>query len=711
MLRASRFGFVGLLLSLVFVAELMTPKLAHAQPSVDLDAIKKQVQQLYQAGKYAEAVPLAERYVGLARERYGEERTEFATAISWLAALYRAQRRYAEAEPLYQRALAIGEKALGPEHPDVGTSLSNLAGLYRDQGRYAVAEPLYKRALTITEKALGPDHPAVGTRLNNLALLYDAQGRYAEAEPLYQRALAIREKALGPDHPGVGQSLNNLAAIYRAQGRYAEAEPLARRALSITEKALGPDHPSVANRLTNLAGLYDAQRRYAEAEPLHRRALSITEKALGPEHPAVGISLNNLAALYRAQRRYAEAEPLAQRALTITEKALGPEHPAVGNRLSNLAWLYEAQRRYAEAEPLHRRALSITEKALGPEHPDVGTSLNSLAVLAFVQRDWQRAADYWRRSTSVTVRRAQRGTDDVGQVVTGKRKGEAEQLTYRFWGLVKAVHRLASEGRVADANLARETFQTAQWASASEAARSLTQMAVRAATADPGLSRLVRERQDLVGEWQKRDQVRSAAVSQAPDKRDQGAEATNVARLAAIDARIGEIDKQLATEFPEYAALVNPGALSVEDVQTQLGPREALVLFLDTPEWQATPEETFIWVITKTDARWVRVELGTKALSERVAALRCGLDQTLWYGGESVDKCRNALGASPGAETVKVGDKNETVQVLPFDLARAHELYKSLLGPVEEMIKGKHLLIAPSGPLTSLPFNVLVPGI
>ena len=62
----------------------------------------------------------------------------------------------------------------------------------------------------------------------------------------------------------------------------------------------------------------------------------------------------------------------------------------------------------------------------------------------------------------------------------------------------------------------------------------------------------------------------------------------------------------------------------------------------------------------------------------------------------------------PSEEIFKVGDKEVTAQVLPFDLARAHELYKALLGPVEDMIKGKHLIIVPSGPLTSLPFHVLV---
>ena len=150
--------------------------------------------------------------------------------------------------------------------------------------------------------------------------------------------------------------------------------------------------------------------------------------------------------MYFAQGRYAEAEPLYKRALAISEKALGPDHPDVGSSLNNLAMLYESQGRYAEAEPLYKRALAISEKALGPDHPDVGSSLNNLAMLYFVQRDWARAADFWRRSTGVIVRRAQRGTDDVGQALTGKRKGEAEQESDRFWGLVKAAHRLASQG-------------------------------------------------------------------------------------------------------------------------------------------------------------------------------------------------------------------------------------------------------------------------
>src|SRR5262249_49139824 len=297
------------------------------------------------------------------------------------------------------------------------------------------------------------------------------------------------------------------------------------------------------------------------------------------------------------------------------------------------------QGRYAEAEPLLERGLAIREKALGPEHPDVGTSLNNLAALYFVQHNWAPAADFWRRSIAITIRRTQRGAADVGQIRNWKIKSEAEQLSYRFWGLIKTAYRLTSNGRDADAKLRSEMFQTAQWAQSSEAAASLAQMAARQAKGDGTLALLVRERQDLVGEWQARDKTLIAARSETPDKRKAASETALSARLAAKDARIGESDATLKDKFPDYATFASPEPIDIAHVQVMLGADEALVLFLDTPEWLHTPEETFIWVVTKTDLHWVRSDLGTPALKREVAALRCGLDDTLWNTAESANEC------------------------------------------------------------------------
>ena len=43
--------------------------------------------QLYEAGKYAEAIPIAERFVQLIEARHGTEGTEYALALNNLGAI------------------------------------------------------------------------------------------------------------------------------------------------------------------------------------------------------------------------------------------------------------------------------------------------------------------------------------------------------------------------------------------------------------------------------------------------------------------------------------------------------------------------------------------------------------------------------------------------------------------------------------------------
>jgi tetratricopeptide (TPR) repeat protein len=151
----------------------------------EAERLNQQVIQLYQQGKYNEAILLAEQALAIRKQQLG---------LNNLALLYYSQGRYSEAEPLYKQALAIRKQQLGDNHPDTATSLNNLAELYRVQGRYSEAEPLYKQALAIRKQQLGDNHPLTAQSLNNLAGLYYSQGRYSEAEPLYKQALAIRKQ-------------------------------------------------------------------------------------------------------------------------------------------------------------------------------------------------------------------------------------------------------------------------------------------------------------------------------------------------------------------------------------------------------------------------------------------------------------------------------------------------------------------------------------
>src|SRR5262245_28880072 len=85
------------MIGLIALVAVMDQTGARSQGPDELVALRAKVSQLFDQGKYDEAIPTAERYVALARQKHGEESPEFAAATKWLGIVYRAQGRYAEA--------------------------------------------------------------------------------------------------------------------------------------------------------------------------------------------------------------------------------------------------------------------------------------------------------------------------------------------------------------------------------------------------------------------------------------------------------------------------------------------------------------------------------------------------------------------------------------------------------------------------------------
>lgn len=212
--------------------ESVKPATEQDRARIEIDKLIVEVEQLWQAGKHDQAVPLAQQALEKSEKIFGPEHLLAAKSLNILAVLYKHKSDYTRAEPLYERCLAICEKVLGPDHPDVAASLKDLADLYQSKGDYPRSESFAVRSLATYEKALGPDHPAVATSLSHLANLYLNKGDFVQAEPLLKRGLTINEKAFGPDHSQIATSLNNLAHLYYLKGDYAQAELLFQRSLA-----------------------------------------------------------------------------------------------------------------------------------------------------------------------------------------------------------------------------------------------------------------------------------------------------------------------------------------------------------------------------------------------------------------------------------------------------------------------------------------------
>jgi CHAT domain-containing protein len=181
---------------------------------------------------------------------------------------------------------------------------------------------------------------------------------------------------------------------------------------------------------------------------------------------------------------------------------------------------------------------------------------------------------------------------------------------------------------------------------------------------------------------------------------------------------------RLERDFPEYAALANPMPLKPEELQQLLGADEALVFWLSAERhW-----EIYVFALTREGFEWKTIPLKGEALAEKVAAFRRGLGvDALRRGLERVEctqaeadrrglsriECNRVLAtecaqASTEGRGLERSECSQAGEKKLFDLGLARELYTTLIGPVEALIKDKrHLMVVPSGALTALPFHLL----
>jgi CHAT domain-containing protein/Tfp pilus assembly protein PilF len=692
-----------------------SPSMAQSQEAREL---RQHVVTLYRAGQYAAAIPFAQRELKVDEASLRPDHPYLVEAVNNLAALYNAQRRVADLEPLLKRLLAVYEHTPGPDQRDLVETLNNLAALYINEARYDDAGLLVGRLVAM------PDRPNVLTALNNLAALYTAQRRMADVEPLLKRLLAVYEQRPGSDQRNLVEALNNLAALYinggryndarplvkrllampdspdvvaavnklshlySVQGRELEAVPLTQRALAIYEKALGPNQPDVAITLSNLAQSYAFEGRYTDAEQLFKRAIAILERAPG-RGSALATVLHNLADKYDGQGRYDEAEPLHKRSLELYEKAL--DHTNVVEALNGLVWNYLSRGRYAEAESLAKRSLAIREKTFGPDHPNVGTSLNYLGLLYQKQGRYDEAEPFFQRSLAIYEKQFAPDNPAVTIGLTQlialyndqHRYGEALSLVQRMMSLKTAVGGVAlraffgakAKNLISSEEAINGSLIVAQRRAETSIGIALNALAARFAAGSGRLADLVRQDQDLAANSSALEKTMVALLSTEASHHG-GAEQKVREEMAVIAKKRDDIGRIFAREYPDYEALSRPEPLTLGDIKLLLADDEALIVIaVGEQEGYLHDKKSYVWALTKSQADWKELSITPEEISRKVSFLRRTID-----GQVSA----------------------------PFDAQASFELYKDILGPVENTLRGKlRLSVVVNGALTSLPLHVL----
>jgi CHAT domain-containing protein/Tfp pilus assembly protein PilF len=616
---------------------------------------------LYEKGRYSDAIRLAERALNLEEKSLGPNHPDIVSSFNYLASLYIKNGAYSKAEPLFQRALKVMEKAPDTNPADFASLLNNYAYLHSQQANYDEAEQMYQRALEIREKSLGAEDSDVALSLNNLARVASLKGDYDKAEQLYTRSLNMLENLPDTKAQDLAKSFNNLAELYDRTGDVEKAERLYQRALEIWEKAVGPDHPDLAIPLNNLAVFYDENGEYDKARPSYERALAIREKALGAEHPRVAQSLSGLGSIYYSKGDYAEAESLFRRALAIREKALGQEHPAVATSLNNLGRLYHRKGEYALAEPLLRRALEIREKTLGPQDQYVALSLDRLALLYEALGDLDLAVACRKRAGEINERLLN------FNLATG-----SERQKFLFWSTFSndsdatiSLHLQSAQDNPEASRLALLTILRRQGRAVEAASDTLKTLS----------NSLDRKDQALLDQWKLVLSQLATLSLKPPNGIDP---APHLAEIRRLEEQKENLEKQISRRSAAFRIQTRP--VTMEDVQQALPAGAVLINFFTyspiNPKNDHRGEPRYVACVLGRDLAPAWADLGEmKAIDEAVEALRLAL--------------RN-----PKREDVR-------------RLARA--LDEQVMLPVRRLIgNSRWLMIAPERMLNLIPFAALV---
>lgn len=186
----------------IILAVLCVFNLANAQTSQKDEAERLSIEavKLFKAGKYKEAVPIAEKVVELREKEFGANHFKTGEALSNLGSIQRANGDNKEAEKTFERAIALYEAnpALTVNSRKTLAQMLEIVGFLKfGNNKSEKAAEFYQRALQEHEKIFGQDSPESVNSLWSLANIYQGKRDYKNAEIMYRRVLEIRVKNFG----------------------------------------------------------------------------------------------------------------------------------------------------------------------------------------------------------------------------------------------------------------------------------------------------------------------------------------------------------------------------------------------------------------------------------------------------------------------------------------------------------------------------------
>ncbi len=579
--------------------------------------------------------------------------------LRYLGSVYYMKADYADALQYFKKALFL-LKETGDKREE-SLNLWNLGLVYWSYGNYTESLQYCNQALRLAISL--KFEWGEGRILNTMGVNYMNLGNYSIALDCYKNALAISRK-IG-DKIGMNLQLGHMAIIYGLLGDFEKALDYYNQALEISRE-IG-NKSGEARNLTNIGTIYDSEGEYDKALDLYNQALSINKEIQDKKSEAT--LLGNIGRLYIGSKDNDKAEQYIKEALKITRSL--DQKSLIASENINLGDLYMNKKRYATAFQYFSEALKVAQNINEP-----GSILQAnlgLSVSCYQQKDYKKSLFY--------AEQAVKQVENIRSSITSE-EFKTGFFAYNIQAYDQAITVCSNlHLQYPSENYDVQSFQIAEKAKA----RTLLDIVYQGKIFQ-NLSEIPDSlRQSFIAyehDIEKKYQTLSIELNISKESQNKLLISNLEEQLEELKRGKVKVVNELREKYPQYYTLTNPKIFGMQEVQQHLLNDKQMLL-----EYFVGQDEIFMWIISKTDRKFITLSLTKTELENRLAEI------------------------SP------IFNKQKEVIEIPVDYRWAnvrldllYQLYKDLLeAPAADYLKNtQELIIIPDDILNYFPFEILV---
>lgn len=611
------------------------------------------------------------------------DRTGEANSLHLIGYIYARMGDRQKALGYYQQALPL-RRAAGDRSGEA-YMLVNMGSAYDGVGDRQKALDYYSQSLPIWKAVDNPSGEAA--TLGNIGTLYSSLGETQKSLDYYHQALEPYRQS--GDRNGEATTLTSIGVSYYGLGEMQRALDYYQQAMALWKTTSDRSDGAFTFTLHSIGVAYAKLGEKQKALDYLNQALAL-RRASGDRNGEAS-TLNNIGAVYNSIGE-------GRKALEYYDQSLALRR-AVGDRrgeaytLNNLGVVYEALGEKQKALDYFNQALPL-RRAVGDRSGEANT-LTSLGAVYYALGDWQKALDYFNQALPLSREAGDRGWEattlahlahlerDRGNLAAARKlMGDAlplvesiratvalHELRASFFSTVREHYELyidilmRSHEAEPSAGYAAQALQISERARA----RSLLELLAEAGTdirqgVDPRLAEREHSlRQQLNSKLEY--QIRLLGTKHTPEQA-----AAAAAAIASLTAELQEVQANIRTSSPAYAALTQPQPSTLSEIQQQVLDPETLLL-----EYALGEKHSHLWLVSNSS-------LSSFTLPKRaeIEAAAVALTRLLSEGGTPEEFDRQAAAVS-----------------------------RLLLAPVASHLGRKRLVIVAEGALQYVPFAAL----